>query len=272
MAIVFVLRRSGPVMVTAAMAICGFLLADSCPAQSASAPQATGSAQSAVNPDSNTSPAMRHKHRVTAKTEAQPAPVDPPHPPDPPPPDWPVNDKAQPASVDWNGRDLRIAATNSSLEQILKDVSTATGVQVEGVAADQRIFGSYGPASARDVLSQLLDGSGYNVMMVGDKGEGTPRTLVLSAKSAEPLSHIVGANARSRPNSEDEAPEDPEPVEAPEPAGARHGVPPIDPSVNKSPQQIMQEMQQRQQQLQQQNQQNQQAPPAPQPMPQPPNN
>jgi hypothetical protein len=63
-------------------------------------------------------------------------------------------------------------ATNSSLQQILSDVSTATGVKVEGTPGDQRVYGSYGPAPARDVLSQLLDGSGYNVLMIGDQGEG----------------------------------------------------------------------------------------------------
>ena len=55
------------------------------------------------------------------------------------------------------------------------DVSLKTGAKVEGVGADERIFGAYGPGPARDVLTELLDGSGYNILMIGDLGQGTPR-------------------------------------------------------------------------------------------------
>jgi len=34
------------------------------------------------------------------------------------------------------------------------------------------------------VLSQLLDGSGYNVLMIGDQGQGAPRQIVLTARQA----------------------------------------------------------------------------------------
>ena len=33
---------------------------------------------------------------------------------------------------------------------------------------DQRVFGTYGRGPARDVIAQLLDGSGYDVLMIGD--------------------------------------------------------------------------------------------------------
>jgi hypothetical protein len=168
-------------------------------------------------------------------------------PPAPPPPDWPVNDKAVPASVDWNGRVLSISATNSSLQQILSDISTATGVKVEGAAADQRIYGSYGPAPARDVLSELLDGSGYNVLMVGDQGEGTPRTLVLTTKANGPAPNAA-ANSQARPSGDDDA-EEPEQPEQPDPNFRRPiGLPP---GQNRPPQQIMQELEQRRLQMQQ---------------------
>ena len=85
-------------------------------------------------------------------------------------PNWPVNDKPSPASVVWDATGLRINASNSSLQQILNEVSTDTGTKVEGFGADQRVYGSYGPGQARDVLSQLLQGSGYNVLLAGDLG------------------------------------------------------------------------------------------------------
>jgi len=46
-------------------------------------------------------------------------------------------------------------------------------------------------APARDVLSELLDGSGYNVLMIGDQGQGTPRTLVLTAKGSATAPHAA---------------------------------------------------------------------------------
>jgi len=255
MALASVLRRSSSTVMVTAIALFCATAADFCHAQAPSqaTPTSAKTAQQAAKPPGAANSAHR-KHRLAAKVEPQPV-VEPPHPPAPPPPDWPVNDKAQPATVDWNGRDLSITATNSSLQQILKDVSTATGVEVEGASTDQRIYGSYGPAPARDVLSKLLDGSGYNVMIIGDKGEGTPRTLVLSAKSALPASQNAGARSHPAPTAEDEAPEEPEPPEQPEQGNHRPApMPAGEPGQNRSPQQIMQEMQQRQQQLQQQNQ------------------
>ena len=64
----------------------------------------------------------------------------------------------------WEATGLRINASNSSLQQILNEVSVETGTKVEGLGADQRVYGEYGPGQARDVLSQLLQGSGYNVL------------------------------------------------------------------------------------------------------------
>ncbi len=161
--------------------------------------------------------------------------------------------------MDWNGRNLRIAATNSSLQQILRDVSTATGVKVEGEAADERIYGSYGPAPAREVLAKLLDGTGYNVLMVGDKGEGTPRELVLTVRTNSAPKPSAADNP-TRQNADDEAQEDPEPPEQTNPVPHRpFGVSPAaQPGQGRSPEQIMNEMQQRQLQIQQQQQQIQQ--------------
>ena len=240
--------------------------------------QAQGTAGQNLVPKPNTTspkssapapPAHRKKRAQAAKPEPQPETVAAVVPPTPPPPDWPVNDKAVPASVDWNGRVLRISATNSSLQQILADVSTATGVKVDGASSDQRVYGSYGPAPARDVLNELLEGSGYNVLMIGDQGQGTPRSLVLTVKSAAPAVN-PGLNAQARQSS-DEEPEEPEPAEPADPAMRRGpGMAPMQPGANRSPQQIMQEIEQRRLQMQQQQQQ-QGAPVTPQPIPGQPN-
>jgi hypothetical protein len=183
----------------------------------------------------------------------EPDPPMPVAPPEPEKPKWPAFDPPAQASVQWDSQGLKIDATNSSLQQILKDVSTETGAKVEGLTADERVFGAYGPGQARDVLSQLLQGSGYNVIMIGEQGNGTPRQILLSTRQ-------TGANpptsARNNPTNNNE--EDAEPDEQPppqEPGSNRPNFPPGGPM--RSPQQIMQEMQQRQQQLQQQQQQQQ---------------
>lgn len=120
-------------------------------------------------------------HPQPATVQATPEAVKPPA---PKPPNWPANDRPANASVVWDSHGLRIDAENSSLAQILKDVSTATGAKLEGFSSDERVFGAYGPGKARDVLSQLLEGSGYNLLMMGDLGQGAPRQIVLSSRNS----------------------------------------------------------------------------------------
>jgi hypothetical protein len=165
-------------------------------------------------------------------------------------PQWPVNESPAKPEVTWDSRGLRIEATNASLHQILNDVSTATGAKVEGMGADERIFGEYGPGETRDVISQLLHGSGYNVLMIGDQGQGTPRQIILSARK-EPVNNPA-AN-RQQPDNADE--DMPEPQEQEEPGPPQQMRPPPmpegAPGAPRTPQQMLQELQQRQQQMQQ---------------------
>jgi hypothetical protein len=148
-------------------------------------------------------------------------------------PDWPVNDHPTEATVVWNSQGLRIDASNSSLEQILKDVATATGAKVEGLGSDERIFGTYGPGSARDVLSQLLDGSGYNVLMLGGQGTGTPSEVILSAQTK---GNGTPAAANPAPADEENADVENQPQPGPVP-NVRNGFTPGEPPRN--PQQFM---------------------------------
>lgn len=128
----------------------------------------------------------------------------------PPAPNWPVNSQPAHAAVTWDGRGLRIDAANSSLLQILADVTAATGAKIEGTTADQRIFGIYGPGSARDVLSQLLQGSGYNIVMMGENGQGVPREVVLSQRTAGGSAQPTMA-AHPQPQPDDDFDDTPEP-------------------------------------------------------------
>ena len=103
-------------------------------------------------------------------------------------------DKQSPnrARVSWDGGNLTIEASNSSLEQILHQVAAITGARLEGPIRDQRVFGTYGPGPGCDVLSKLLAGSGENVVMLGSREAGAPLAIVLSARL--PASTLKSAN------------------------------------------------------------------------------
>jgi hypothetical protein len=179
-------------------------------------------------------------------------------------PKWPVNETPSKPSVTWDSHGLRIEATNSSLRDILKEVSTDTGAKVEGLGTDERVFGEYGPGSARDVITQLLHGSSYNVLMIGDQGEGTPRQIVLSARKA-PGPATANRQTPEQPDEDfvpDEPQADDQPIQPQQPPlinGRGPMMPPQGPpGAPRTPQQILQELQQRQQQIMEQQQQQQQ--------------
>jgi hypothetical protein len=222
------------------------ILAATCPLP-AQAP--AGTPQTAAG-TSQTTPAKKpvsHKPKPGEPVVPDLTTVDLTPPPQPELPKYPVNETPGQASVVWDATGLRIDASNSSLQQILKEVSTDIGVKVEGLSADERIFGIYGPGQPREVLAQLLNGSSYNVLMIGDQGQGAPRELVLTARQSANAQPAPARNVTN--NEEDEVEEPPVVVEPPanqpeqQPRPNRpNGGPP------RTPQQIMQEMQQRQQQ------------------------
>jgi len=123
---------------------------------------------------------------------------------------WPANDPPTAASVHWDSRGLSVEATNSSLTQILKEITIQTGITVEGQGGDQRIFGFYGPGAARDILKQLLDGTGYNLLMIGEQGPGIPRRLVLSRKDGTQTAASPPPAVMHGPGEEDFDPENPD--------------------------------------------------------------
>ena len=186
-------------------------------------------------------PKPSHPHKRPAQAQSPvPQTAAPITPPAPEAPKWPANEKPSPASVTWDSQGLRIDAANSSLAQILADVSTATGAKVEGFDSDQRVFGVYGPGPARDVLSQLLQGSGYNIVLIGDQGQGTPRAILLSLRHAGTgITTTAAVNPAPAPASEEDADTDEQ----------QPGQPPIRPGVvpggpPRTPQQMQQQMMQ----------------------------
>lgn len=173
------------------LALCGWMLlvpASYATAQSPRTGTVSGTAHPAVSSAkkstsvsgksrSTTSRRMRHtaRHHRRAKPEAAaiaPAPV-------PPPPVPPANQPANPATVDFRQGLLSVHAQNSSLVTILDQISHQTGLVIEGLSHDERMYGQYGPGNISATLSALLDGSGYNYVIIGGAGH-SPAQLVLS--------------------------------------------------------------------------------------------
>lgn len=217
---------------------------------------AASTAHPAAKPESHARTSRRHAASHSGKPAAAARAVPAP-PPAPAKPDWPIDQPPNPAKVTWDSQGLAIQASNSSLKQILQEVSTDTGVKIQGMNQDERVFGTYGPGPAREILSSLLEGSGYNMLMIGGQGDNPPQQIILS-KSASGTPQPVNAGEALRSNSSEEdndteeQPQEPEPnppmpIRSPFP----NGMPP------RTPQQIQQEMIMRQQQMEQQQQQNQ---------------
>ena len=114
-----------------------------------------------------------------------------------------LDQPAVPATVTAGNNELTVKANNSSLAQILHQVSSKTGMQLDGLGGDERVFGKFGPAVPREVLTALLNGTSYNVVMVGDLPNGAPRELLLTRRAGSG----VGTAARhgAEPESESRA-------------------------------------------------------------------
>jgi hypothetical protein len=195
----------------------------------------------------------------TAST-VKPQPSQPevePAPPQAVPPSL-LNQPAAPAEIRFTTTSLFIHAQNSSLNDILHAISSQSGMKIQGLGGDERVFGNFGPGQPRDVLSQLLNGTPYNVLMVGDLSNGAPRQLVLTPAAQAPAMEADNsaqqASANDKSDSDDESTDENAPGQE---------IPKMrNPQGIRSPQQIYQELQrmreqQKQQQQQQQGQQQQ---------------
>lgn len=138
-------------------------------------PQTNGSGSSAIQSEATamrtraeTHSHRRRVHRRIAKKDAVATPA----------PQPPAQQPATPATIRFSGGQLQIDARNSSLSQILAKVSSETGLVVDGLSNDERIYGQYGPGSVSSTLTALLNGAGYNYVLVGSEGQGKMKLLL----------------------------------------------------------------------------------------------
>lgn len=85
------------------------------------------------------------------------------------------------AVVTYSQGQLAVIAENSSLNQILREIARETGIKITGGVADERVFGTYGPSPAPDVLAALLDGTGSNLLLI-PSDSSSPGELVLTPR------------------------------------------------------------------------------------------
>lgn len=150
---------------------------------------------------------------------------------------------AQEAKIVFDNNRLSIHAENSSLAGILRQVASSSGMKVEGLGGDERVFGTFGPGAPRDVIADLLNGTAYNVALIGDLDNGAPRELILS-----PATHGAAAPAPAPQANSDDANEQesqdvpPPPPDVPQqPATQTPGTPGA-PGV-RTPQQLFEQLQ-----------------------------
>ena len=90
---------------------------------------------------------------------------------------------------------LSVTAKNSTLGDILRAISAKTGASIDiPEGANERVVSQLGPASAREVMTALLNGSHFNYVMVGS--ETNPNAVahvILTAKTDRPEGSSTGS-------------------------------------------------------------------------------
>ena len=203
----------------------------------------------------------------------------------PPPPPTPAQMPAVPANVVFQDGLLTIAAENSTLADVLTQVRAKTGanIDVPPGAASQRVVMHAGPLPPRDALAALLNGSGFDYVIVGSEQDPQSVQRVILSPHHNGAVRASGMVAPARQPTGDpdveEVPSEnvpPPPPTQPQQTVQPRSMPPQgtpgagpqtanpgDSQQVKTPQQLLEELQRLQQQRQQQ--QNQQNPPPQQP-------
>jgi len=106
-------------------------------------------------------------------------------------------------SVDFANGMLSIHANNASLSEVLFQIQKKTGAEIAIPAGteQERVAADFGPGTPGEVLSQLLNGSGLNFVVVGSESDPNAlRSVLLSPKGpdmpnpAQPYSPPVAQN------------------------------------------------------------------------------
>lgn len=193
---------------------------------------------------------------LRAKSSAATLPATPPTaqlPAAPALPPTPSQLPAHPADVTYASGLLTVSASNSSLNQILREIARETGLKISGGVLDERVFGQYGPAPTAQILNTLLAGTSSNMLLVESNGTA-PAELILTPREGGPSPPNPNAAAFDDSDSSGDASR---PAFQPAGSGAAVGegspapaAQPLSPNGVKTPQQIYDELQRLRQQQQ----------------------
>jgi len=188
------------------------------------------------------------------------------------PPATPAQRPPHRAEITFTSGTLSVLANNSSLNQILREISRATGITISGGVSDERVFGQYGPGAPAQVLAALLDGTSSNIVFVHagvSADTQVPAELILTPRLGgpsppSPNAHTFDDESASQSSERQEIAPAPDPgvVSRPTitPADSRdqtspNGANQPSPNGTKTPQQIYDQLQQLRQGQQQPNEQ-----------------
>lgn len=151
-------------------------------------------------------------------------------------------------TITYQGGLLSVESTNSKLSDILSGIRARTGIQFEGAgAASDRVAGKFGPAPTNEVLTNLLQGSRFDYVIVGSPENPDVAQRVILTPAGGPATASAAnqpATAAQQPSGdEDEAEETPvetQPVPAPVPQQASQVPPPV--NGPKTTEQVLQEL------------------------------
>ena len=170
-------------------------------------------------------PCLLNAPPVTAQTKPSAAPAASSVLPATQPPHTPSQQEPRRAQVAYANALLSISAENSSLNQILRQISHETGLQITGGVADERVFGQYGPAALSEVLASLLAGTGSNMLIV-HRDRTTAAQLILTPRVGGPTPPNPNANMFDEQREERPEPEQSQEPVPPTSAPARQNQPP----------------------------------------------
>lgn len=87
------------------------------------------------------------------------------------------------ATITLKANTLKVIADNSSLEEIVRTVARLGHLKVTGEVRDERVYGVYGAGDLSVILSELLAGTGTNVIV--KRGARLSGEIVLTARIGE---------------------------------------------------------------------------------------
>jgi AMIN domain len=103
------------------------------------------------------------------------------------------------AEVHFKRGMMSIHSDKASLAEVLGDVRRATGaeIQIPPGAAQEQVFFDLGPAPAREVMAALLNGSGFNFVVVGsDDDPNALRSVILTSKNGGGVSMPIDTSSQ----------------------------------------------------------------------------